>query len=143
MFNEWCKVKNARLESISNTCDRIEKKFQVTNKKLEDLSISHIKDQLKILKNHVLERVDNTNAFAIHLERSDSEREKLKNGIIAHVVQIHKNYEPNSYIPTHSTPLTEEKNSVKEGLTSFLGENLISERYIPKLEEWPTFSGEG
>ncbi|MBW0467887.1 hypothetical protein O181_007602 [Austropuccinia psidii MF-1] len=43
----------------------------------------------------------------------------------------------------HSTPLTEEKLPVKESLTPFLGENEISAKDIPKLEEWPTFSGEG
>ncbi|MBW0517020.1 hypothetical protein O181_056735 [Austropuccinia psidii MF-1] len=45
-------------------------------------------------------------------------------------------------MPRHSTPLTKEKLSVKESLTPFLGENVISAKYIPKLEEWPTFSGE-
>ncbi|MBW0552604.1 hypothetical protein O181_092319 [Austropuccinia psidii MF-1] len=43
----------------------------------------------------------------------------------------------------HSTPLNEEKRSVKEILTPFIGENLISERAIPKLEELLTLSGEG
>ncbi|MBW0493450.1 hypothetical protein O181_033165 [Austropuccinia psidii MF-1] len=43
----------------------------------------------------------------------------------------------------HFTPLTEEKLSVKRSLTPYLGENAISAKYIPKLEEWPTFSGEG
>ncbi|MBW0537252.1 hypothetical protein O181_076967 [Austropuccinia psidii MF-1] len=71
----------------------------------------------------------------------DSERQKFKNEIIANVEQIHKNYEP--HIPRNSTPLTEEKRSVKESLTSFLGENVISAKDIPKLEQWPTFSGEG
>ncbi|MBW0578019.1 hypothetical protein O181_117734 [Austropuccinia psidii MF-1] len=46
-------------------------------------------------------------------------------------------------MPRHSTPLTEEKTSVKESLTPFLGENFISAKDIPKLEEWSTFSGEG
>ncbi|MBW0524070.1 hypothetical protein O181_063785 [Austropuccinia psidii MF-1] len=46
-------------------------------------------------------------------------------------------------MPRHSTPLTKEKRSVKESLTPFLGENVISAKDIPKLEEWPTFSGEG
>ncbi|MBW0497020.1 hypothetical protein O181_036735 [Austropuccinia psidii MF-1] len=46
-------------------------------------------------------------------------------------------------MPRHSTPLTEEKPSDKGISTPFLGENSISERDIPKLEEWPTFSGEG
>ncbi|MBW0577622.1 hypothetical protein O181_117337 [Austropuccinia psidii MF-1] len=46
-------------------------------------------------------------------------------------------------MPRHSTPLTEEKISVKGNLTPLLGENIISEKEIPQLEEWPTFSGEG
>ncbi|MBW0568350.1 hypothetical protein O181_108065 [Austropuccinia psidii MF-1] len=46
-------------------------------------------------------------------------------------------------MPKHSTPLTEEKLSVKEILTPFLGENVIYAKDIPKLEEWKTFSGEG
>ncbi|MBW0529994.1 hypothetical protein O181_069709 [Austropuccinia psidii MF-1] len=110
---------------------------------MEDLSTKNINDQLKILKNHVLTVVDNTNQFAINLERSDSERQKLKDEILAHVEKIHKNYEPNTHIPRHSTPLTEDKPSVKERLTPFLGENAIYAKDIPKLEEWPTFSGEG
>ncbi|MBW0510357.1 hypothetical protein O181_050072 [Austropuccinia psidii MF-1] len=37
-----------------------------------------------------------------------------------------------------------EQERIKRGsLTPFLGENVISAKYIPKLEEWPTFSGEG
>ncbi|MBW0506768.1 hypothetical protein O181_046483 [Austropuccinia psidii MF-1] len=46
-------------------------------------------------------------------------------------------------MPRHSIHLTEEKLSVKGSLTSFLGEKARSEKDIPKLEEWPTFSGEG
>ncbi|MBW0570481.1 hypothetical protein O181_110196 [Austropuccinia psidii MF-1] len=46
-------------------------------------------------------------------------------------------------MPRHSTSLTEEKLSVKGSLTPLLGENVISSKDIPKLEEWPTFSGEG
>ncbi|MBW0524768.1 hypothetical protein O181_064483 [Austropuccinia psidii MF-1] len=42
----------------------------------------------------------------------------------------------------NSTALTEEKCSVKGSFTPFLGENPICEKDIPKLEEWPTFSGE-
>ncbi|MBW0509821.1 hypothetical protein O181_049536 [Austropuccinia psidii MF-1] len=44
---------------------------------------------------------------------------------------------------SNSKPLTEEKPPVKEILTPFLGENVISARDIPKLEEWQTFYGEG
>ncbi|MBW0582676.1 hypothetical protein O181_122391 [Austropuccinia psidii MF-1] len=46
-------------------------------------------------------------------------------------------------MPRHSTPLTEEKLSVKGSFTPFLGENVISAKDIPKLKKWSTFSGEG
>ncbi|MBW0532664.1 hypothetical protein O181_072379 [Austropuccinia psidii MF-1] len=95
----------------------------------------------KILKDQVLEITKKNNQFATHLAKSDSERQKLKNEIIANVEQIHENYEP--HMPRHSTPLNEEKRSVKESLTTFLGENVISAKDIPKLKEWPTFSVEG
>ncbi|MBW0559979.1 hypothetical protein O181_099694 [Austropuccinia psidii MF-1] len=98
-------------------------------------------DQLKIVKDHVLKILENTNQFATHLAKSDSERQKFKNEIIANVEQIHKSYVP--HILRHSTPLTEEKPSVKGSLNPFLGENSISAKDIPKLEDWSTFSGEG
>ncbi|MBW0526185.1 hypothetical protein O181_065900 [Austropuccinia psidii MF-1] len=110
---------------------------------MKDLSITKINDQLKILKNHVLEIVDNTNLFATHFARSYSERQKLKDEIIPHVEQINKNHELNSHIPRHSTPWTEEKRSVKGSLNPFLGEKAIYAKDVPKLEEWPKFSGEG
>ncbi|MBW0558454.1 hypothetical protein O181_098169 [Austropuccinia psidii MF-1] len=108
---------------------------------MEDLYILNINDQLRTLKDHVLKITKNTNQFATHLAKIDSERQKLKGEIIANVEQIHKNCEPN--IPRHSTPFTEEELSVKGSFTPFLGENFISAKDIPKLEEWPTFSGEG
>ncbi|MBW0577235.1 hypothetical protein O181_116950 [Austropuccinia psidii MF-1] len=129
------------LELLTNKCDRIESKYQVQNDEMEDLSILNINYQLKILKDYVLEIAKNTNQFATHLEKSDSERQKLENEIVANGGQIHKSYEP--HIPRNSTPLTEAKFSVKGSLTPFLGENVISAKDIPKLEEWPTFSGEG
>ncbi|MBW0508063.1 hypothetical protein O181_047778 [Austropuccinia psidii MF-1] len=46
-------------------------------------------------------------------------------------------------MPRSSTPFTQEKLSVKESLTPFIGESFLPAKYIPKLEEWPTFSGEG
>ncbi|MBW0507618.1 hypothetical protein O181_047333 [Austropuccinia psidii MF-1] len=108
---------------------------------MEDLSILNINDKLKILKDHVLETINNTNQFATHFAESDSEWQKLKNEIIVNVEQNHKNEEP--HIPRHSTPFTEEKTSVKGILTLFLGEIPICVKDIPKLEEWTTFSGEG
>ncbi|MBW0554455.1 hypothetical protein O181_094170 [Austropuccinia psidii MF-1] len=82
----------AKLELISNTCERIESKYQDKDDEMEDLSTKNINDQLKILKNHVLTVVNNTNQFAIKLARSDSERHKLKDEILAHVEQIHETY---------------------------------------------------
>ncbi|MBW0573952.1 hypothetical protein O181_113667 [Austropuccinia psidii MF-1] len=108
---------------------------------MEDIYILNINDKLRIMKDHVLEINKNTKTFATHLAKSDSERQNLKNEIIANVEQIYNNYEP--HIPRHSTPLTEEKPSVKGSLTTFLGEHPICAKAIPKLEEWPTFSREG
>ncbi|MBW0566279.1 hypothetical protein O181_105994 [Austropuccinia psidii MF-1] len=108
---------------------------------MEDLPIFNINDQLKTLKDHTLEISENNNQFATHLAKSDSERQKLKDEIIAKVEQIYKNYEP--HMPRHSTCLTEEKLSVEVSFTPLLGENDISAKDIPKLEQWPTFSGEG
>ncbi|MBW0583473.1 hypothetical protein O181_123188 [Austropuccinia psidii MF-1] len=139
-YTEWYQLTNGRLDSITNTCDRIESKFKVQNDEMEDLSILKINDQLRILKDHVLEITKNSNQFATHLAKSDSERQKLKNEIIVNVEQIHQKYEP--HIPRHSTPLTEEKPSVKGSFTPLLGENVISAKDIPKLEESPTYSGE-
>ncbi|MBW0555570.1 hypothetical protein O181_095285 [Austropuccinia psidii MF-1] len=140
-YTEWYKLTNVKLYSITSTCDRIESKCKSQNDEMEDLSILNINDQLRILKDHVFEIIDNTNQFATHLEKSDSERQKLKNEISAIVEKINKNSEP--HIPSYSTPLTEEKLSVKGSLTPFLGENTICAKNIPKLKEWPTFSGEG
>ncbi|MBW0540891.1 hypothetical protein O181_080606 [Austropuccinia psidii MF-1] len=131
-YTEWYQFKNVRLDSITNTCDRIESKVQVQNDEMEDLSILNINDKLRILKDHVLEITKNTNQFATHLAKSKSERQKLKNEIIANVEQIYMNYE--QHIPRHSTPLTGEKLSVNRSLTPFLGKNPICEKDIPKLE---------
>ncbi|MBW0518493.1 hypothetical protein O181_058208 [Austropuccinia psidii MF-1] len=108
---------------------------------MQDLSISNINGQLRILKDHVLEIINNTNHFATDMAKSDSERQKLHNEIIENVEQIHKNYKP--HIPRNSTPLTGEKPSAKRSFFPFLGENPICTKNILKLEEWTTFSGEG
>ncbi|MBW0492767.1 hypothetical protein O181_032482 [Austropuccinia psidii MF-1] len=114
---------------------------QVKEDKIGDISISHINEQPAILINQVLEIINNTNQFATHLDISDSERQKLKSEIIANVEQSHQNYEP--HIQRHSQPFTKNKCSVKGSFTFFLGENPIFAKDIPKLEEWPTSSGEG
>ncbi|MBW0535653.1 hypothetical protein O181_075368 [Austropuccinia psidii MF-1] len=127
---EWYQLTNVRFDSIINTCDRMESNCQ--SDEMEDFSILIINDQIKILKDHILEIAENTNQFVKKLAKSDSERQKLKNEIIANVEQIPKNYEPHK--PRHSTPLTEEKTSVKGSLTPSLGENVISAKDIPKVK---------
>ncbi|MBW0577177.1 hypothetical protein O181_116892, partial [Austropuccinia psidii MF-1] len=72
---EWYQLTNVRLDSIINTCDRIGSKSQLQNDEMEDLSIFHINDQLKSLKEHILEISENTNQFSTHLAKSESERQ--------------------------------------------------------------------
>ncbi|MBW0553006.1 hypothetical protein O181_092721 [Austropuccinia psidii MF-1] len=103
-YTEWYKLTNSRSDSIINECSRIESTCKVQNDEMEDLSISKMNDQRKILQDHVFKIVENTNQFATHLAKSDSERQKFKDEIIENVEQIHKNYEPN--MPRNSTPLT-------------------------------------
>ncbi|MBW0555655.1 hypothetical protein O181_095370 [Austropuccinia psidii MF-1] len=140
-YTEWYQLTNFRLDSINNTCDTIESKCQVKNDGMEYLSLLNINDQLRILKDHVLEINKNTNQFATHLTKSDSERQKLKDENIANLEQIHKNSE--THMPRNSTPFNEERLSVKGSLTTFLGENITSAKDNTKLEEWQTISGEG
>ncbi|MBW0472859.1 hypothetical protein O181_012574 [Austropuccinia psidii MF-1] len=132
-YTEWYKLTNVRLDSITNRCDRIKSKCQVQEDEIGDISISHINEQLAILRSQVLEIINNTNKLDTHLATCDSERQKLKNKIIANMEKIHKNYEP--HMPRHSTPLTEENTSVKGSLTPFLGGNPICAKDIPKLDE--------
>ncbi|MBW0477019.1 hypothetical protein O181_016734 [Austropuccinia psidii MF-1] len=104
---ELHKSTTSKFEIISNKCDRMESKYQVKDYEMEDLSTSNINDQLKVLKNHSSTVVDNTNQFSIHLARSDSERQKLKDEILAHVEKIHNIYEPNPHMPRQYASLTE------------------------------------
>ncbi|MBW0560629.1 hypothetical protein O181_100344 [Austropuccinia psidii MF-1] len=129
---EWYKLTNVKLDSITNTCDRMESKCQAQEDEIGYISISHIIEQLSILRSQVLEIINSTNQFVTHLEKCGSESHKLENEIIANGEQIHNNYEPD--MPRNSTPFTEEKPSVKGSLTPFLGENPICAKYIPKLE---------
>ncbi|MBW0515452.1 hypothetical protein O181_055167 [Austropuccinia psidii MF-1] len=108
---------------------------------MEEISITNLHEKVTFLRDQILEIVGNTNQLATHLERSDSERQKLKDEIIAHVEKMTKTYEQSPHILRNSTPLTAERLSVKGSLTPFVGENAISPKDILKLEEWPTFSG--
>ncbi|MBW0462686.1 hypothetical protein O181_002401 [Austropuccinia psidii MF-1] len=71
-YTELYQLTNFRLDSIINTCDSIESKCQIDE--MGDISIFNINDQLKIIKNYILEIGENTNQFATHGTESDSER---------------------------------------------------------------------
>ncbi|MBW0490801.1 hypothetical protein O181_030516 [Austropuccinia psidii MF-1] len=66
---DWHKLTTTRADLISNSCDIIGSRCQVQNEEMEDISISNINDQLKFLKNHALEIVDNTNIFCHTLSK--------------------------------------------------------------------------
>ncbi|MBW0514801.1 hypothetical protein O181_054516 [Austropuccinia psidii MF-1] len=82
----------AKLELPTNTCDRIESKYHVQDDEMENVSTRNINDQLRVLRGYVVAVAENTSQFATHLARSNSERKKLKEEILAQVEQIHKNY---------------------------------------------------
>ncbi|MBW0554651.1 hypothetical protein O181_094366 [Austropuccinia psidii MF-1] len=119
IITEWQRVTNARLESVSNKCERVESIYEVKNDELDNLSIKNINDQLTKLEQNVLAIALKRSRFATCLERSDNGRQKLKEEMMAQVNQIHKNYGPDSHMPRHSRPLAEGKRSVKESLTTF------------------------
>ncbi|MBW0505983.1 hypothetical protein O181_045698 [Austropuccinia psidii MF-1] len=75
---ELYQLTNFRLDSIINTCDRIDSKCQVQSDEMEDLSILNINDQLRVLKDHILEITKNTNQFATHLEKTNTCTKKTK-----------------------------------------------------------------
>ncbi|MBW0542410.1 hypothetical protein O181_082125 [Austropuccinia psidii MF-1] len=62
----------AKLELLTNTCDRIESKYHVQDHEMENFSTRNINDQLRVLKKYVLSVAENTSQFATHLARSDS-----------------------------------------------------------------------
>ncbi|MBW0535685.1 hypothetical protein O181_075400 [Austropuccinia psidii MF-1] len=68
-YTELYKLTIVRLDSITNTCDRIESKCQAQNNEMDYLSILNINNQLKILQDGVLEIINNTNQFATHLAK--------------------------------------------------------------------------
>ncbi|MBW0530094.1 hypothetical protein O181_069809 [Austropuccinia psidii MF-1] len=103
----------AKLQLLTNTCDKIESKYHVQDDKMEDFSTTNINNQIRVLKDYVLAVAENTSQFSTDWERSDSERKKSKEEILAQVEQIHNNSESNPHMQRHSTPFTEEKPSVK------------------------------
>ncbi|MBW0568082.1 hypothetical protein O181_107797 [Austropuccinia psidii MF-1] len=75
----------SKLGLLTNTCDRIESKFHVQDDEMEDFSTRNIKDQLRALRGYVVAVVESTSQFSTHLAKSDSERKKLKEEILAQV----------------------------------------------------------
>ncbi|MBW0462079.1 hypothetical protein O181_001794 [Austropuccinia psidii MF-1] len=66
IFTEFFKVTDARLESVFNTCDRIERKFQETNNELDNFSFNKINDQPINLKGNFVYIFQDTNLFETH-----------------------------------------------------------------------------
>ncbi|MBW0501679.1 hypothetical protein O181_041394 [Austropuccinia psidii MF-1] len=89
--SELNKFKIDRLDIICNTCDRIESKCQVQDDEIDEIFTATINEQPTFIGNHVLEVFKHTNQLSKNLERSDSERQKLKDKILTHVEQINKN----------------------------------------------------
>ncbi|MBW0548506.1 hypothetical protein O181_088221 [Austropuccinia psidii MF-1] len=67
-FSEMHKSVIAKVELLTNTCDRIESKYHVQDDEMEDFSTRNINDQLRGLKDYVLEVAENTSEFAIWQE---------------------------------------------------------------------------
>ncbi|MBW0571636.1 hypothetical protein O181_111351, partial [Austropuccinia psidii MF-1] len=97
---------------------------------MDDLSIANINDQLTILKNHVLEIVDNTNTFATNLARRDSERQKLKEVIIAHYTEEKEESDQASAV-SEDTPVEDYSN---ESITAFF-EFTEGHTHLPQYSE--------
>ncbi|MBW0574790.1 hypothetical protein O181_114505 [Austropuccinia psidii MF-1] len=94
---------SSKLELLINTCDRIESKYHVQDDEMEERFTRNINEKCRPLEDYVLAVAENKSQFATHLARSDSERKKLKEEILAQVEQIHNNCESNPPMPRHST----------------------------------------
>ncbi|MBW0541818.1 hypothetical protein O181_081533 [Austropuccinia psidii MF-1] len=117
---DWHKLTPSRLESISNTCDRIEHKYQVQDYGMEDLFIKNINDQLTVLKTHILEIVNNANLFATQLTRTNTCIKKTKINEVQVIEEVHcaeeKEESDQDYAVSADTPL--EDYSI-ENMTAF------------------------
>ncbi|MBW0564405.1 hypothetical protein O181_104120 [Austropuccinia psidii MF-1] len=134
--------------SFTQISARIESNFTLLNQP-DDNSISFITRKLKELRIQVqnLENSTGHNAalFQEQLEKSDEERLELKEDIqsIIHDIALKNDF------PRQSTPILDRNvlnlnNDLHHTVSSNAKvENDCNFKEIPRLEEWPKFSGEG
>ncbi|MBW0581677.1 hypothetical protein O181_121392 [Austropuccinia psidii MF-1] len=133
---------------LTQICARIKFKDTLLNQP-DDNSISFITRQLKELKIQVqnLENstVHNAALFQEQLKKSDKERLELKEYIQSSI----NNISLNNDFPRQSTPILDRNvlnlnNDLHHTISSNAEvETACNFKDIPRLEEWPTFSGEG
>ncbi|MBW0539725.1 hypothetical protein O181_079440 [Austropuccinia psidii MF-1] len=134
--------------SLTQICARIESKATLLNQP-DDNSISFITRQLKELRIqfHNLENSTGHNEalFQEQLEKSDKARPELKEYIQSSINNISLKNE----LPRPSTPILDRNVlNLNNDLHHIILSNSEVEtdcnfKDIPRLEEWPTFSGEG
>ncbi|MBW0578022.1 hypothetical protein O181_117737 [Austropuccinia psidii MF-1] len=129
-------------------CARIESKVTLLNQPDDD-PISFMTKQLRELRIQVqnLENSTghNTDLFQEQLEKSDKARAVLKEDIQSSINNISLGNE----LPKHSTPILD-RNVLN--MNNYLHNTISNDaevdiacnfKHIPRLEEWPTFSGKG
>ncbi|MBW0577455.1 hypothetical protein O181_117170 [Austropuccinia psidii MF-1] len=137
-------VNKDNIVSLMQICARIESKVTLLNQP-DDNSISFITGQLRELKLQVqnLENSTGHNAalFQEQLEKSDKARLELKEDIQSSINNISLKNE----LPRQSTPILDRNvlNDLHHTISSNEVETACNFKDIPKLEEWPTFNGEG
>ncbi|MBW0537211.1 hypothetical protein O181_076926 [Austropuccinia psidii MF-1] len=142
------KVDKYNILSLAQICARAEAKVTLLNQP-DDNSISFITRELKELRIQVqnLENSTGHNAalFQEQLEKSDKARLELKEDIQSSINNISLKNE----LPRQSTPILDRNvlnlnNDLHHTISSNADvETACNFKEIPRLEEWPTFSGEG
>ncbi|MBW0526080.1 hypothetical protein O181_065795 [Austropuccinia psidii MF-1] len=141
-------INKDKILSLTQICAIIESKATLLNKP-DDNSISFITRHLKELRIQVqnLENSTGHNAalFKEQLEKSDKARLELKEDIQSSIDNISLKNE----LPRQSTPILDINvlnlnNDLHHTISSNPDvETACNFKDIPRLEEWPTFSGEG
>ncbi|MBW0584010.1 hypothetical protein O181_123725 [Austropuccinia psidii MF-1] len=137
-------VNKDNIVSLTHICAGIESKATLLNQP-DDNSISFITGQLRELKLQVqsLKNLtgNNTALFQEQLKKSDKERLELKEDIQSSINNISLKNE----LPRQSTPILDRNvlNDLHHTISSNEVETAFNVIEIPKLEEWPTFNGDG
>ncbi|MBW0566264.1 hypothetical protein O181_105979, partial [Austropuccinia psidii MF-1] len=140
-------VNKDNILSLAQICARIESKATLLNKQ-DDNSISFITRQLKelIIQVQNLENSTGHNAalFQEQLEKSDKARLKFKEYIQSSINNISlKNDFPRKPTPILDRNVLNLNNDLHHTSSSNAEVETCNFKEIPRLEEWPTLSGEG